>query len=993
MSKLLLILLCATCARMALGAPATRVAAVDPGGVLRWSDDGSEVALFGVNYYTPFSIDYATLKANGCDHDQAIRDDVTHFQRLGLTAIRLHCFDREISDRQGNLVDNEHLRLLDYLISQAKARGIYSVMTPIAWWQTPAPGGFSDLYSMQQMTTDPQAWVAQCRYLTQYFNHVNRYTGLAYKDDPAIVAVELINEPQYPQDITPAKITEYVNTLCRAIRDTGCRKPLFYNCWGGYHAAGAASTLDGITFGWYPTGLAGGHMLRDNYLPRVDDYADMRDPVLAKKAKIVYEFDSADVHGSVLYPAMARAFRSGGAQIATQFQYEVLCVAAGNPDWQTHYLNLCYTPHKALSFAIAAEAMRRLPRLKTYGVYPQSARFGDFRLDFTRDLSELVTADTFLYSNDTDTQPPAPEQLTRIAGCGSSPVVKYQGAGAYFLDRLEPGVWKLQVYPDAVMVADPYSGGTNEKVRILWAPWRMEARLPDLGEDFTVQPAGPSAQPAPVQGAGFLATPGQYLLLARGKAAPAEVPGVEFVAPPSSTAPPTAFVDAPEDWLEGHALTVQASVAAPPGTTCSLRYQPGGKADFVTLPMAGRRAYEVAATVPAELVTPGTARYYLCLRSGDQVINLPGGDRGERAATALTPAPPVELLRLAASDEAPKATYGGPEGKSARASLVAGRDAGGRALRLEADGFGPMPSCASTEWPIRDLPADLSAYNTVTFLARGAPNTTMLEISLVEPDRSGFGTDVPLTSRWREYTVPLSRLRAMWSTKTAAPNLARLCTLTFVFGAWNLGDLRAKPHWAEVQSVRLGRRSNLWEMAVAERAAPVVLMEPARRSLQVGGHPGSLRQVAGMDADKVALRIAVEGFGPPPDCLGFRLAVPPETSVWRDQMAAATTLVVKARAGQPATDRFELVLVERDGSPWGLEVPLTADWQAVKIPLAQLRYFKHWNPPDNGRGGPGDRLRPENIVDVNVCFGAWEFPRTFAQPQAIELQDVSLTRE
>ncbi len=44
------------CSLSVAAAPATRRAAVDDAGVLRWRDDGSEVALFGVNYYTPCSI-------------------------------------------------------------------------------------------------------------------------------------------------------------------------------------------------------------------------------------------------------------------------------------------------------------------------------------------------------------------------------------------------------------------------------------------------------------------------------------------------------------------------------------------------------------------------------------------------------------------------------------------------------------------------------------------------------------------------------------------------------------------------------------------------------------------------------------------------------------------------------------------------------------------------------------------------------------------------
>ena len=50
---------------------------------------------------------------------------------------------------------------------------------------------------------------------------------------------------------------------------------------------------------------------------------------------------------------MARAFRSGGAQIATQFQYDPLPLAYCNYGWQTHYLNLVFAPGKTISFAIA----------------------------------------------------------------------------------------------------------------------------------------------------------------------------------------------------------------------------------------------------------------------------------------------------------------------------------------------------------------------------------------------------------------------------------------------------------------------------------------------------------------------------------------------------------------------------------------------------------------------------------------------------------------
>ena len=401
---------------------AMSLAFVDRGGILRWRDTGEEVALFGVNYYAPFTWDYRLLRQLGVDVKRAIERDVAHFAKMGLTAVRLHVFDREISDSRGNLLENDHLLMLDWLIYQCKRRGIYVVLTPIAWW--PAGGktsGFSDFFTKPQLVVDPRAREAQARYLEQFVSHVNPFTRMAYKDDPAIVAFELINEPTYPPGTPDEVVVDYINTLARAIRKTGCRKPLFYNGWGGRHKAVAEAEVDGCSFGWYPTGLVAGRSRWANFLPKVDDYPSMRDPVLAHKAKIVYEFDAADVPGSYMYPAMARAFRSGGAQIATQFQYDPLDIARWNTNWMTHYLNLVCTPSKAVSFIIAGEAFRSLPRLKLWGRYPKSARFGPFRVSYEEDLSEMATERAFMHSNDTRTTPPAPEKLERVVGCGSSP--------------------------------------------------------------------------------------------------------------------------------------------------------------------------------------------------------------------------------------------------------------------------------------------------------------------------------------------------------------------------------------------------------------------------------------------------------------------------------------------------------------------------------------------------------------------------------------------
>ena len=104
------------------------------GGVLRYRDTGQEVSLFGVNYYVPHWQNYLELGTLGVDRDETIRNDLTHLKRMRLDLIRVHVFDREISDVEGNLRDNDHLRLLDRLIAEGRAGKSRSCSRP-------SPGG------------------------------------------------------------------------------------------------------------------------------------------------------------------------------------------------------------------------------------------------------------------------------------------------------------------------------------------------------------------------------------------------------------------------------------------------------------------------------------------------------------------------------------------------------------------------------------------------------------------------------------------------------------------------------------------------------------------------------------------------------------------------------------------------------------------------------------------------------------------------------------
>lgn len=498
---------------------------VDKSGIMRWQKDGKEASFFGVNYTAPFAYGYRSIQRSGISVEQAIKDDVYHFSRLGLDAFRVHVWDVEISDSLGNLINNEHLRLFDFLIAELKMRKIKTLITPIAFWGNGYPekdintGSFSSKYGKQRALLEEPAFLAQERYLKQFFQHKNPYTGLTYQNDPDIIAAEVNNEPQHsgPESLT----TTYINRMVKAIRGTGWTKPIFYNISESpkYAAAIVKADVQGHSFQWYPTGLVFGHTLNGNYLPHVSKYEIPFDtiPAFKNRAKMVYEFDAADVMASYMYPAMAKSFRVAGFQWATQFAYDPMATAQGNTEYQTHYLNMAYTPSKAISLLIASKVFHRLPRAEAQA---SDTVFGAFRLSPAASLSEMNTPDEFYYSNATSSEPVDPLKLQHIAGLGNSPIVHYNGKGAYFLDKLTEGVWRLEVMPDAIYLSDPFERTSAEKTvtAVRWTTQDMQVKnLPDIGQAFSIKAlnAGNTFH-ATAAGGAFKINPGTYLLTRAG---------------------------------------------------------------------------------------------------------------------------------------------------------------------------------------------------------------------------------------------------------------------------------------------------------------------------------------------------------------------------------------------------------------------------------------------------------------------------------------------
>jgi len=779
---------------------------VDDQGVMRWRSNEKELALFGVNYSIPFAHGYRAINYVGADHEETIDSDVYHFARMGLDAYRIHVWDIEISDQNGNLVENDHLRLLDYLIMRLEERGIKIVLTTMRNSDNAYPEsndvlgyGFSRKWQKYGNVAHhtPEAIAAQQRYVKGFLNHVNQYTGISYKDDPDILAFEINNEPHHKNNVE--EVRDYLDKMTSAMRETGLNKPIFYNMSHNFGVTEAflAADIQGGTFQWYPTGLNAGFTQKGNFLPNVDSYPIpfSDEPGFQNKGRLVYEFSSADVADSYLYPAMVRTFRQAGFQFITQFAYDALPLAYANSEYKTHHLNLAYTPSKGISFKIAGEVAHRVPLYQSYGGYPDNTRFGPFRISYEQNLAEMVTDQAFYYSNNTDSRPARLQDLEHLAGVGSSPLVTYEGTGAYFLDRLEAGVWRLEVMPDAIIVKDPFDDPNLDKTvsRIVWNLWPMNIELPDLGSGFKYRGINErntltgAADEKTIQ-----VSPGVYILTRTGvssaqwtgKEKYGNITVGEFVAPgPGDDTSYDVLHNPVSETTAGRPLIIRADVVGPQipekvelyfSTSALGEPQPNPtmrRFRAQRLPMQRIKGYTYEAIVPDSLISAGGGiMYYVVLKNGTSYTTWPGeydgkpGDWdfyneaywGTRFVDVKTP-----IVLMDAEKDFNHALSLSRSGR-ARKQLVSGSRVDSKALRINSN------LSNNALMFLREYIGDklegrkeyLSHFSRVVIRARTLNKETKnLQLGLLTTDGYTYALPFKLSNEWREISIPLASLK------------------------------------------------------------------------------------------------------------------------------------------------------------------------------------------------------------------------------------------
>ena len=621
---------------------------VDKNGVMKWDKTNEEVQGFGVNYTVPFAHAYRSAKKLGIDPKKAIDNDVYHFSRLGFDLFRVHVWDTQISDALGNLIENEYLETFDYLLKKLKEKNINFVITPIAFWGNgwPEPDentpGFSHKYGKSECLTNPEAIKAQQNYLYQFLSHINPYTQIAYKDEPNIIAFEVSNEPHHKGD--PKKVTEFVKRMTSAMRKTGTKKPIFYNISHAVHFADAyfQGDIQGGTFQWYPTGLGYQKELSGNLLPNVNQYNIPFDENIIKHngAKLVYEFDAADVGKSYIYPAMARSFREAGIQIATHFAYDPTYLAYANTEYNTHFMNLVYTPQKALSLMITSEVFHNIPMHKNFGIYPKNTSFDDFNVNYLNDLAEYNSETKFIYTNTTSTKPKNEIKLEQIAGFGNSKIIKNEGQGAYFLDKISNGVWRLEVMPDAIWVDNPFGKNSPKKTVavINWRKWKMSINLKELGSDFNIEAINDGNDfSTKTTGNSFSIMPGTYIVSKKEnskKWSPNDnwkTNKLKDFYAPKGTVSKTYFKHTSHTEItEGTALKISAQIVTTEiPEAVELWFYNGYKREKFS--MNETTGYNYEAEIPSEMITTGYLRYQIIVKNKNNSITYPSNLKGTPA--------------------------------------------------------------------------------------------------------------------------------------------------------------------------------------------------------------------------------------------------------------------------------------------------------------------------------------------------------------------------
>lgn len=148
------------------------------------------------------------------------------FAASGYNTARLHQFSPILRGKKGDFAElnQKNMDKFDFLFAELKKRGIY-ITTDFYASGRLFPEEFDDVaYRGDNMKAlffvSDKARAALKRFIANFLNHVNPYTGLAYKDEPALIFASVVNEDC---------IENARNFVIRTHLDYDIAKPLYEN--------------------------------------------------------------------------------------------------------------------------------------------------------------------------------------------------------------------------------------------------------------------------------------------------------------------------------------------------------------------------------------------------------------------------------------------------------------------------------------------------------------------------------------------------------------------------------------------------------------------------------------------------------------------------------------------------------------------------------------------------------------------------------------------
>jgi hypothetical protein len=398
-----------------------------------------------------------------------------------------------------------------------------------------------------------------------------------------------------------------------------------------------------------------------------------------------------------------------------------------------------------------------------------------FRVSYKQKLSEMNGEEEFYYSNTTTTVPLKAARLKHIAGVGSSPLIHYEGTGAYFFDKLSEDVWRLEVMPDAIHIRDPFEKASLKKVvtRIQWKSNKMQLSLPGLSSAFVISGIDKDNRYSATanEGGSFFIRPGVYYLTSGTREREGPSSGSrEFYAPASSTASPFVVHQPFGEVSANRSFEISMQITGLDSTDKVTAEFRNSANQWRTLQLERKNGYGYGTEVPADMVTPGLINYRVMVQKDSGIYTFPGGFSGDPYAW--------DEYR----NESWQVAVAAPDGAIGLFNAVADRDKlmfyntawrtntteytatdRPKELALKAT-IGEPTGTSLMGWQtffgnrLSGRTAELASFTTLVLKGRSAQGANV-KLSLITSDADAYSAPVQLNTDWTEIEIPLSSLK------------------------------------------------------------------------------------------------------------------------------------------------------------------------------------------------------------------------------------------